>query len=97
MKAELPSTLSLGSVTFRVAYKGQIKRCYRCRETGNEAKNCDGVSKSQCFSCGTGDYLVSACKAPRKEIICTSSTLGHMQGRWQTSMKGSGPILTQSE
>lgn len=75
LKAEPPSSLSLGSVSFRVAYKGQIKRCYRCRQTGHEAKNCDGVSKPQCFNCGSGEHLVSACESPRKCAICAGNHL----------------------
>lgn len=54
------------AVSVAAASNGGDGRCYRCKETGHIARDCELPDTRKCNNCGEGGHLQRGCQKPKK-------------------------------
>ena len=63
LKGNIPSFISVGKYRVRTAYRGQIRTCRNCQQTGHEAKDCQ--AGRVCRECGQPGHTKGSCPERR--------------------------------
>lgn len=63
--------IKIGWSVCKIRQLEQIKRCFRCWETGHMAKNCKNDDRSKlCRRCGKEGHIAKACTLDPKCVLC---------------------------
>ena len=68
-------SLVVGLIACRVKQRTQEDKCYRCWETGHQARDCKGPDKSQlCFKCGKSGHKRQDCAAEKTTSVINAAS-----------------------
>ena len=80
LEHNIPSFITIGARRAHVRYRGQPRTCFRCGQTGHEAKSCENV---RCYRCLEVGHERKDCTS---DIVCTICGLqGHVYRACPTS------------
>lgn len=86
-----PSGLNFGRAGFILAYRGQVRTCMKCGETGHVQRDC---RKIKCFKCTEIGHTAGQCK---NEVVCVAcGQAGHTYSKCPKSYASRLVSTTQS-
>ena len=102
LKKDIPSFVFIAGHKAHVRYPGQPRTCFRCGETGHEAKGCPNTRCGRCLRLGhvntdcTSEVVCSLCgKEGHVFRVCPSSFVAMVKGEGQSNATSSAAPVTE--